>query len=100
MITETVTKKKVLIETRVIVEPKEVPCWYRRTEEDRLKYLKDWADELMSFFRDHRSQDVNSVYAEPVYEVQCTGCGREWEEMIEDGTVYCANCGLPIEVCN
>ncbi len=98
--TETVTKKRVLIETRVVVEPGWIPSWAQQTEQERLKYLKRWADELMAFFRDHRSQDINAVYADPTYQEQCSGCHREWEEMFDEetGKTCCAWCGVPMEI--
>jgi hypothetical protein len=97
-----VTKKRVLIETQVVVEPGATPWEYgRMTSEEKHKWLESWAKELMEFFRDHRHQDVNSVHAEPTYEVQCSGCGAEWEEMFDDEIrkACCASCGEPIAVC-
>lgn len=95
---ETVTKKRVLIETRVVIEPGWMGTF--ASEEARAKHLEKWANEIEDFFRDHRHQDVNSVRAERVYEIQCTGCGREWEEELyeDDGKWHCANCGKEIEV--
>lgn len=96
--TNTVTKKRVLIETRVIVEPGRY-YGYSDPERNRQR-LERWARELMEFFRDHRSMDVNAVYAEPRYELQCSGCGAEWEEYFDEetGTMCCNNCGKTIEV--
>lgn len=93
----TVTKQRVLVETRVIVEPGYSPS---RSPEQNKKFLERWAKELMEFFRDHRSMDVNAVFADPTYQVQCSGCHREWEEMQDDdtGETCCAWCGVPIEV--
>lgn len=97
--TTTVTKRRVLIETRVIVEPGYIPYSAQRSEDDFLAWCKKWSQELMEFFRDHRHQDVNSVYADPVYQVQCSGCGAEWEEMFDEelGKTCCASCGAPME---
>lgn len=94
-----VTKRRVLIETRVIVEPGWVPWDVRHDEEKRHKWLKEWAAELMAFFRDHRHQDVNSVHVDPVHQIQCSGCHAEWEEMFDEetGKTCCASCGEPME---
>lgn len=101
MTTETgVTKQRVLVETRVVVEPGWMPSHSRQSNEARHKWLESWAQELMEFFRDHRHQDVNAVYAEPTYQIQCSGCYREWEEMFDEelGKTCCAGCGKPLEV--
>ena len=92
-----VTKVRVLIETVVIVEPGYNPS---RTPEENMRFLERWAKELMEFFRDHRSMDVNAVYANPTYQEQCSGCHREWDEMFdeESGKTCCAWCGVPIKV--
>tara|TARA_R110000868_G_C10675572_1_gene747028 strand:+ start:330 stop:638 length:309 start_codon:yes stop_codon:yes gene_type:complete len=94
-----VTKKKVLVETKVVIEPGWIPSWANEGKA-KLDYLTRWADDFMKFVRDHRSQDVNAVFAEPVYETQCSGCGREWEEMVDDetGSTCCAYCGIEMEV--
>lgn len=93
----TVTKRRVLLETRVIVEPGWNPS---RTPEESHRFLQRWAQELMEFFRDHRSMDVNAIYADPVYEQQCSGCHHEWEEMFDEetGQWCCSWCGVPMEI--
>lgn len=97
--TATVTKRRVLVETRVIVEPVSVIGWGLMDAEERKTYLDRWARELMEFFRDHRSMDVNAVYADPRYEFQCSGCLHEWEEYFDDdsGKACCAHCGKTVE---
>ena len=96
-----VTKKRVLIETKVVVEPGSLLWgWGRMSDDEKHEYLESWAKGLMEFFRDHRHQDVNSVSAEPTYQIQCSGCGCEWEESIDEetGQPCCASCCKPIAV--
>lgn len=93
---DTATKVRVLVETRVIIEPS-LPYWMpRESAEERHCRLERWARELKEFFRDHRSMDVNRVTAEPVYEDQCAECGRIWETYDDEGTTCCAGCGRPV----
>lgn len=97
--TASVTKRRVLIDTRVIVEPGCKPhSWGRMSPEEQHRWLEKWAAELLEFFRDHRHQDVNSVYAEPTYQHQCSGCGADWEEVYDDECriFRCASCDAPI----
>ena len=100
---EEVHKVSKLIETRVIIEPNDIPYYARFDEAKKTKFLDEWARELTEFFRDHRHQDVNAVYADPVYEDQCSACGDKWEpykyEAHGDLPAFtgCGNCGKPIE---
>lgn len=92
---ESVKKLRVIVDTKVIIEPS-FSCWRpRETPDERHKRLERWAKELLEFFRDHRSMDVNSVEAEPIYEDQCSECGRIWETYEDDGITCCAGCGRP-----
>jgi hypothetical protein len=102
--TEQVTPVKVLVDSRVVVEPGWTPInYFRKTEEDKAKWLEQWAKDLMEFFRDHRHQDVNSVFVEPVYETRCSQCDGTWEVMTfeadesEPAYVGCASCGAPLK---
>lgn len=96
----TVTPRRTLVETQVVIEPGYVPFWDRRSEESKMRFLEEWAKELTAFFRDHRGMDVNAIRVEPTYQMQCSGCSREWEEIIDDetGKACCASCGVPVEV--
>lgn len=93
---KTSTKKRVLTETRVIVEPGWNPS---RTPDENKRFMERWASDLMAFFRDHRSMDVNAVYAEPTYMDVCSACHNEYEEATDDetGEQFCASCGATIE---
>lgn len=95
-----VTKKRVLLETKVIIEPGDLPFgWQHKTQEERKDWLENWAKEMTAFFRDHRSMDVNAVYAEPTYQIQCSDCHHEWEEAVDENyEPCCAWCGLPMEI--
>lgn len=91
---------KRLVETKVVVEPGYQPP--HRDDAARTKWLKNWANELAAFFRDHRQMDVNSVNLEHVYEDVCSKCEREieievYDEPGEDGLPHCSWCGAVIE---
>ena len=94
----TVTKVKRLIETKVILEPTWIPLYRRKTEEDKATYLDQWCRAFNIVIGDRLHQDLKRVYVDRTYEVQCTGCGHEWEEMDFDGVTCCAWCGVPIEI--
>lgn len=96
-----VVAKDAVTELHVVIEPE----WTPRFESDELreKWLNRWAQELMEFFRDHRSQDVNSVYVHKETEKQCSECDSAWEPTLyeEDGDepayLGCAWCGGRID---
>ena len=95
-------KDHVLLDAKVVVEPSYRGIFH--TEEHRIRDLESWAKELMEFFRDHRSQDVNDVRVEREYEDQCSACGHQWEEIAYEAEggkpafVGCGYCGVPVEV--
>lgn len=90
-----VTKKRVLVDSHVRIEPGYVPYWAKISPEVYAKFLEDWAKEVMDFVRDHRHQDINSVYVEREMEDQCSECGWKWEPMRDDetGDTVCSSCG-------
>lgn len=84
-----------LADVRVEIEP-DSRYWFwgvGATPEDRCRRMEEWAKELRDFFRDHRSQDVNSIEVVKVHETVCSSCGNEWETMDVDGQDACAYCG-------
>ncbi len=93
---------KVLADSRVIIDPNYIPFHARRNEEDKAKWLEEWANELVSFFHDHRSMDVNSASVERIYKEQCKHCSKDWEpelfEATKDEPSYlgCAWCGAVV----
>jgi len=93
---KTCHKVQKLVDVKVVIEPN---LWLHGSIHDQAKQMEAWAKEFKEFIRDHRSQDVNSVDVERVYETQCSACGKEWEEMeIDDtGTIGCAWCGVPMQ---
>ncbi len=83
----------------VEISPRRFPYWFRDggvTVEEREKWLKEWADELRDFIRDHRSRDETTFEVVREKEWQCSACGREWETMEEDGKTKCAGCGVEV----
>lgn len=95
-----VKKVRVLIESRIVVEPGYIPHYVQLGSEEKIaKWKREWCAEFLEFVRDHRHQDVNSVTVEEVWQQQCSACGDEWEEMIDDaGVACCASCGKPMEI--
>lgn len=95
-----VKKIRVLVESRIVVEPGYVPHYVRLGGEEKIaKWKREWCTEFLEFVRDHRQQDVNSVTVEEVYEQQCSKCGQVWEEMTDDdGVTCCASCCEPMEI--
>jgi len=99
----TCNSKRVLIDVKCVIEPRDHYSRYMDLER-QANCLEDWAKEMMEFFRDHRSQDVNGITVERVYEEQCDACKREWEECEyeADGDqpayIGCSYCGLPMEI--
>lgn len=101
--------KKVRVTTGVRVEltpPKNIGEWlhlfhkYRSPEYwDRMRETyQEWADELMAFIRDHRSQDKTQIDVVTDTEDQCSKCSCKWETVTyEGGTVHCAGCGDELE---
>lgn len=100
----TCRKESVLVESKCVIEPTSGALRWCRNEEEKVKELERWSKELMEFFRDHRSQDVNDVTVERVYETRCTACHQEWEECEyeadgdEPAYTGCGYCGLPMEI--
>lgn len=66
--------------------------------EDEAKHLEQQAEDFMRFVRDHRHQDVNSVYVEREYAELCTSCGEKWDTLPadQDGPEICGNCGATV----
>lgn len=94
---------KVLVDSHVIIDTNYIPYHARCSEEEKAKWLQEWANELISFFHDHRSMDVNSLRVNRIYEERCRQCEKSWEpesfEETEDEPTYvgCAWCGASIE---
>jgi protein-arginine kinase activator protein McsA len=96
--TETKTAKKVsrLVDTELILTHN--VTYYRwDTDESYSQRLKEWAEELEEFIRDHRSQDRISIEVHRKMEDQCDQCGKPWEPDTQDGVTGCAYCGVTIE---
>lgn len=95
---------KVLVESKVVIEPAWIPFRARRDEKKRAEWLSGWAVDLNEFFRDRRSMDVNSVTVERLFETRCDKCGEEWEtyQFEADGDepsfLGCLSCGEPVNV--
>ena len=102
---EATTCKQVAVTTgmHLAIEPNRIYGWERMSDAEREAALLRWAKELMAFFRDHRSMDVNSVYVHKEVEQQCSHCGHQWEpaecDSGEGDPMYlgCAYCALPVE---
>ena len=90
-----VEKKKVLVDAKVEIDLEPwLPRSMCKTTEQYAEYLERSVRDFKEFLRDHRSQDVNSMSVERIYEDQCSGCGAEYEEdKLEDGSIQCAYCG-------
>jgi DNA-directed RNA polymerase subunit RPC12/RpoP len=77
--------------------------WWKQdaSEQEQQQYeirqYEDWAKELREFLKDHRSQDEQDILVRRITEDVCSLCGREWEEVTEDGKTYCASCGGEVE---
>jgi hypothetical protein len=98
---ETVNKnmvepKKVLVDVKVEIELA-VRRYHWQTMEQYAKNLEDAIIDFQSFLRDHRSQDVNHLSVDRIYEEQCSGCNEKWEPTDIDGVICCANCGIEIK---
>lgn len=90
--------KNVLTDARVVAENPYIPRYCREDINKLSAYLEDWIKEFKEFLRDHRSQDLISLYVEKEYIDICSECKEKWEEYKdEDGTVTCANCGAELE---
>lgn len=90
----------VLIDAKVVIEPTYNSIYSGwQSEDKKAELLEQWARELHAFFRDHRSQDVNTVYVERTHQDQCSVCHREWEtyEDEDTGETCCAGCGAIVE---
>jgi hypothetical protein len=66
------------------------------TPEDFGKFLDNKCKEFEQFLRDHRSQDMVQLDVVRHYSDLCSACGREWEEMDDDGICCCASCGAKL----
>lgn len=77
-----------------------MPHWTYGNPAKRAEFMQKWADELWEFFKDHRSQDVNSVTVDATTEDQCSVCKHKWEPYQDDtgGQTVCASCGAVVEV--
>lgn len=94
--TKIATKKKVLIDCRVVADFSSETRWCK-TKEAAASVLEGCAREFNCFIRDHRSQDDIRLEVERIYEDQCSVCGRAWELLPADadGPECCASCGTP-----
>lgn len=86
-------------ESIVVIEPKHTPNWDDAAKE---RWLKGWAEEVVSTLRDSRQMDDNDIQAEHVYEDVCSECDRELEIEVYDGygedkLPHCSWCGAVIE---
>lgn len=91
------TKKSVLVDVKVEIELN-VDHYHWQTMEQYAKNLEDAVRDFRDFLKDHRSQDVNHMNVERIYEDQCSECGDKYEEAIDDeGKTYCACCGVTIK---
>ena len=92
----TATKKKVLIDCRVVADLSFCIRWIHDVEK-QAKALEARARDFNEFIRDHRSQDDIRLEVERIYEDQCSNCGSPWEVLpAADGEPECcAHCGAP-----
>ena len=97
--TTTCTKKRILYDVVVEADLSRMifPSRHYKSEEERAKHLEEAAKEFHSFLRDHRSQDMVTLYVERKYKDVCSACATEWEPDTIDGVPSCANCGAIIE---
>lgn len=86
-------KVRILTDVRVVLNHSRV-VWYWQSLEQQAKALDSWARELQDFLRDHRSQDPVQINVDREYTDSCSRCKRPWETYKEEGTTYCANCGV------
>ncbi len=87
------TKKKVLVDVKVEIELS-VRHYHWQTMEQYASALEEAVDDFRDFLKDHRSQDINHMSVERIFEEQCSACGDRWEEeKYEDGEIHCASCG-------
>ncbi len=95
-----VFKKRVMIDAKVVIEPRCDMMQPTKTIEGQAAQLDRWAKELDDIFGDRPEFGVNSVRVERVYENQCSGCGHKWEDVFdeEDGLYCCGWCGAVMEV--
>lgn len=90
------TKKKVLVDCRVVAEfHRYGNSW--RTPEQNAKEAETRCEEFNEFIRDHRSQDDIRLDVERITEEQCSVCGGKWETDHYDGALRCANCGVEVD---
>jgi hypothetical protein len=85
-------KVKVLVdaEVKIDLEPW-LPRRLCKTNEQYAQYLERAVEEFQSFLKDHRSQDVNSMHVERIYEDQCSFCESKWDTYSIDGAPGCCN---------
>jgi hypothetical protein len=79
--------------------------WTRRcfeSEEERAKELERAVKDFEEFLRDHRSQDMVTLFVDRVYADVCSECDEEWEldTHPETGKPICAWCGVEIKESN
>ncbi len=97
-------KIKKYVESKIVIEPRDKPpywLWRDKPLDEQakreLEWYRGWAEELKEFLRDHRSQDINDVYADVIEIDACSVCGEEWEIDKDEHGWYCAYCGVLIE---
>lgn len=86
-------KVKTLVDVKVEIELS-VRHYHWQTMEQYAKCLESAVSDFHDFLKDHRSQDINHMAVERIYEEQCSECGDKYEEEIyEDNSIHCASCG-------
>lgn len=90
-------KKRVLVDAKVEIELS-VQHYHWQTMEQYAKSLESAVCDFKEFLRDHRSQDINHLSVDWIYEDQCSECSVKYEEdTYEDGTIHCSYCGAIAE---
>lgn len=69
-----------------------------RTLEQNISAMEERCKDFNSFIRDHRSQDDISLKVERITEDRCSVCDAEWEPLMIDGALRCANCEAEVEL--
>lgn len=98
---EKAIKRKVLVDSEIVIEVHIPHYVYNQGEEAIAKARDNACQEFLAFIRDHRHQDVTGAHVRRTFQDQCSACGAKWETMRcnEEGEhdpsapEECANCG-------
>lgn len=92
----TTIKRKVLTGVHIECEPPSSVGQWCSSIERKAQELESWARDVKDFIRDHRSMDPIDLAVVREYSDLCAQCENEWEPVEEDGTTYCAHCGIAL----